>query len=212
MKRKKRLKPFVMPMIYGIVTISIVISLIFVGNKLFNNIKPVTYITSSTISEEVKPVINETKEKVILKPFKDEDIKILQNYYDNNESKEIQENSLILYENTYLQNSGINYGKEEKFDIYSIYDGKIIDIIEDNILGKIIQIQHTNEIMASYQCLGDIKVNKNDTILQGEVIATSGTCNISKNLGNHLHLEISKEGQMINPELIYNKKVNEIIS
>jgi len=210
MKKKIKLKPFVIPTLYGIVTVSLIVSLIFIGNRLFNNYVPVTYITSSTITEDIEPVINETKEKTIIRPYKDENIKILQNFYETTSDKKVQENSLILYENTYLQNSGIDYGREEKFDIYSIYDGTIIDIVEDDILGKIIQIQHTNEIIASYQCLGDIKVNKNDTIIQGELIGSSGTCNISKNIGNHLHLEVSKEGKMINPELIFNKNINEI--
>ena len=54
------------------------------------------------------------------------------------------------------------------------------------------------------------KYEKADTVTAGEIIATSGTCNISKNLGNHLHLEISHKGQMINPESIYNKEIKEL--
>jgi stage II sporulation protein Q len=65
-------------------------------------------------------------------------------------------------------------------------------------------------MISSYQCLGDISVKENDTVTTGEIIATSGTCNISKNLGNHLHLEISKEGKMINPESIYDKEITEL--
>lgn len=210
MKKKKKLKPFVIPTIYGIVTMSLLISLIFIGKNLFSRKIPITYITSSTITNEVEPVINELKDKIIIRPYKDEKVKILKNFYENTSEKNIQEQSLIFYENTYLQNSGIDYGKDEVFDIFSIYEGTIIDIIEDNILGKIVQIQHTNDLIASYQCLGEIKVNKNDTVIQGEIIGTSGTCNISKNLGNHLHLEISKQGKMLNPELIFNKNVNEI--
>ena len=85
-----------------------------------------------------------------------------------------------------------------------------MDIKEDNILGKIIEIQHSNNIIATYQCIDNIKVNKNDVITEGQIIATSGTFNISKNLGNHLHLEVSNNGKMINPESIYGKNINEI--
>lgn len=210
MKKKKKLKPFVIPMLYGVVAISLIISLIFIGEDLLAIKKPITYITSSTITEDVKPVINQTKQKLITRPYKDEDVKIAQNFYNYTDSKEQQESSLILYENTYLQNSGIDYAKEDKFDVYSIYEGTIIDIIEDNILGKIVQIQHSNELIASYQCLEDIKVTKNSIVTQGEIIGTSGTCNISKNIGNHLHLEISKDGKMINPETIYDKNMDEL--
>lgn len=208
MKKKVKLKPFVMPTIYGIVTISLAASLFFLGNSLLKEKVPVTYITSSTLIEDVEPVISETKK--IKRPYIEEDVKILQNFYDNTSDKKVQENSLIFYENTYLQNSGIDYGKENVFDVYSIYDGTIVNIEENDILGSIIEIEHSNNLIASYQCLGNIKVKENDTVTVGEIIATSGTCNISKNLGNHLHLEISKEGKMINPESIYDKEITEL--
>ena len=208
MKKKVKLKPFVMPTIYGIVTISLAASLFFLGNNLLKEKVPVTYITSSTLIEDVEPVISETKK--IKRPYIEEDVKILQNFYDNTSDKKVQENSLIFYENTYLQNSGIDYGKENVFDVYSIYDGTIVNIEENDILGTIIEIEHSNNLIASYQCLGNIKVKENDTVTVGEIIATSGTCNISKNLGNHLHLEISKEGKMINPESIYDKEITEL--
>jgi len=208
MERKIKLKPFVIPTIYGIITISMVISLLLIGAKLLKNETKVSYITSSTIIEDIKPVVSEAK--VIKRPYIEEDIKILKNFYENDSEKENQQNSLILYENTYLQNSGIDYGREKVFDVYSIYSGTVMDIKEDDILGKIIEIQHSNNIIATYQCLDNIKVNKNDVITEGQIIATSGTCNISKNLGNHLHLEVSNNGKMINPESIYGKNINEI--
>lgn len=208
MKKKVKLKPFVMPTIYGIVTISLAASLFFLGSNILREKVPVTYITSSTLIEDVEPVISETKK--IKRPYIEEDVKILQNFYDNTSDKKVQENSLIFYENTYLQNSGVDYGKENVFDVYSIYDGTIVNIEENDILGSIIEIEHSNNLIASYQCLGNIKVKENDTVTVGEIIATSGTCNISKNLGNHLHLEISKEGKMINPESIYDKEITEL--
>lgn len=208
MQKRIKLKPFVIPTIYGIVTISLVVSLFFIGKNFLKNDIPVTYITSSTLAEDIKPVVSETK--IIKRPYKDEDVKILQNFYDSMADKSLQENSLILYENTYLQNSGTDYGRKEKFDVYSIYEGTIIDIEEDDILGKIVQIQHTNDLIASYQCLGDIKVSKNDTVTQGQIIGSSGTCNISKNLDNHLHLEISNKGKMINPESVFDKSINDL--
>lgn len=208
MRKKVKLKPFVMPTIYGIVTISLAASLFLLGSNILKEKVPVTYITSSTLIEDIEPVISETKK--IKRPYIEEDVKILQNFYDNSSDKKVQENSLIFYENTYLQNSGVDYGNESVFDVYSIYDGTVVNVEENDILGSIIEIMHTNDIIASYQCLGNIKVKENDTVTTGEIIATSGTCNISKNLGNHLHLEISKQGKMINPESIYDKEITEL--
>lgn len=209
MQTRRRLKPFVLPVLYGVVTISLLVSLMFlVQNLLEVNNNPLTYITSSTLIDDVIPVVGE--EKKVIRPYTDDDVKILQNYYDYKSDKELQEKSLIYYENTYMQNSGIDYGKEEIFNIVSILGGTVIDIKEDTILGKMVQIQHTNDIIASYQCLGDVVISKNEKIEQGQKIGTSGTCNISKTLGNHLHFEVTNKGEIINAETIYDKNINEI--
>lgn len=207
MHKKIRLKPISLYMIYGILTISFVIGIMVVGNIMFK-VDKITYVTSGTLTEDIIPVISE--KKVFIKPYTDENIQILQNYYDYKGNKDIQEKSLILYENTYLQNSGVDYGNDNIFDVVAIYDGTVLDVSNDDILGKIIEVQHTNNLIAYYECLGDTKVKKDDYISQGQIIATSGTCNISKNIGNHLHLEIANNGKIINPESIYEKTIEEI--
>ncbi len=209
MQVKRKLKPFVIPMIYGVVAVSLLISLMFLVDSLLkSSYNPITYITSSTLVDEIIPVVGENK--TIIRPYVDNDIKVLQNFYDYKDDKNTQENSLIYYEGTYLQNSGVDYGKESTFDVVSIQDGTVINVWEDNILGKIVEVQYTNEIIASYQCLGDVAIKKNDKVSQGQKIGTSGTCNISKSLGNHLHFELTNKGEIINPENIYDKNINEI--
>lgn len=208
MQRRLRLKPFAIAIIYLVVLLTFVSSLMLLGKQLLKVKTPITYITTSTITEDIKPVISESK--TIIKPYIGDDITILQKYYDFKDSKENQEKSLIKYQNTYLQNSGIDYGKEEEFDILSIYSGKVLDVLEDDILGNIVQIEHSNNIIASYQCLKDIIVKKDDTVTIGQKIGDSGICNISKDIGNHLHLEVYKDGEVINPESIYNKTIEEL--
>lgn len=209
MNTRKRLKTFVIPMLYGVVTVSLLVSLMFLVTSLMNtNYDPLTYITSGTLVDEIIPVVSENK--TVIRPYTDTDIKILQSYYDYKGDKETQENSLIYYENTYMQNSGVDYGKKDKFDIVSILQGTVIDIIDDNILGKTVEVQHTNNVIASYQCLSDVTISKNDVLSQGQKIGTSGVCNISKSLGNHLHFEVTSKGEIINPETIYDKNINEI--
>ena len=144
MQRRLRLKPFAIAIIYLVVLLTFVSSLMLLGKQLLKVKTPITYITTSTITEDIKPVISESK--TIIKPYIGDDITILQKYYDFKDSKENQEKSLIKYQNTYLQNSGIDYGKEEEFDILSIYSGKVLDVLEDDILGNIVQIEHSNNL------------------------------------------------------------------
>lgn len=205
MKKKLKLKPFVMPTIYGIVTVSVAVSLFFLGSNILKEKIPVTYITSGTLIDEVEPVISEIKK--IRKPFDALNIEILRNFYDINNDDNTQQNSLIYYENTYLQNTGVDYGSQNTFDVFSIYDGIVMNVMENDILGYVVEIEHSNNLIATYQCLSNVKVKKNDTVTLGELIATSGTCNISKDLGNLLHLEVSYKGNNINPESIYEKEI-----
>lgn len=209
MQTRKKLKPFVIPVIYSIVTITMLISLMFLIQNLLNvNKNPLTYITSGTIAEDIVPVVSE--KKTIIRPYTDQDVKIVQNFYDYKGEKQNQENSLIFYENTYLQNSGVDYGKGSTFDVVAILEGTVIKVKQDDILGKIVEIRHSNDLIGSYQCLGETELKENDTVSQGQKIGTSGSCNISKNLGDHLHFEITSKGEVINPEVIYDKQLNEI--
>lgn len=209
MQTRKKLKPFVIPVIYSIVTITMLISLMFLIQNLLNvNKNPLTYITSGTIAEDIVPVVSE--KKTIIRPYTDQDVKIVQNFYDYKGEKQNQENSLIFYENTYLQNSGVDYGKRSTFDVVAILEGTVIKVKQDDILGKIVEIRHSNDLIGSYQCLGETELKENDTVSQGQKIGTSGSCNISKNLGDHLHFEITSKGEVINPEAIYDKQLNEI--
>ena len=137
MQTRKKLKPFVIPVIYSIVTITMLISLMFLIQNLLNvNKNPLTYITSGTIAEDIVPVVSE--KKTIIRPYTDQDVKIVQNFYDYKGEKQNQENSLIFYENTYLQNSGVDYGKGSTFDVVAILEGTVIKVKQDDILGKIV--------------------------------------------------------------------------
>lgn len=209
MQVKRKLKPFVIPMLYCVVTVSLLVSLMILTSSLTKKTDDsIKYVTASSLIDDTLPV-NKT-EKQIIRPYIDNDVLILQNFYDPNAEKSIQEKSLIYYEGIYLQNSGVDYGKESVFDIVSIYDGNVIKVYEDNILGNIIEVQYSNNMIASYQCLSEIQVKLNDNVSQGQIIGKSGTCNISKDIGNHLHFEVSYDGKIINPETIYDKSIKDI--
>ena len=161
-----------------------------------------------TVFDNVIPVVKEEVE--IKRPYLDTDIKIIRNFYDFNATEEEQKNSLIYNDSTYLQSSGVSYGKEDIFDVVSILDGTVIDVKEDVLLGKIVEVQHTNDMISVYQSLGEVEVSVNDTVSQGQVIGKSGKSNIDSSLGNHLHFELMIKGEVVNPEEYYLKKLEDL--
>ena len=206
----RRLRKSAVYLLYSIGFVLLVgVAYLIEGAFTKNNLNEDTrYVNDTILEDKVKPVI--AADTKIIKPYKDNDIKILKDYYDYQADEKDQLNSIIVYNNTYLQNSGICYGGKDEFDVLSILDGKVTDVKEDETLGTTIQIEHDNNIVSVYQSLKDVKVKVGDTVAQGDVIASAGTNNLNKDLGTHLYFELIIDGTIVDPENYYNKTINEI--
>ena len=165
-----------------------------------------TYVNEVIIEDE-RPVVSTSE--IIVKPFLSEDVKIVRFFYNYQGTEEEQKNSLIYYDGTYIPNSGVDYKGNEAFDVVSILDGKVSKVIENNLLGKIVEITHDNNLISVYQSLDDVSVQEGDEVVQGQIIGKTGEANISLDLGNHLHFELIHDGKNVNPEDYYNKQLNE---
>lgn len=163
---------------------------------------------SKTIFDDVIPVIK-TEEKMI-KPYNADDVKVIKTYYDYKADEKSQQGSIIYYENTYMQNSGVSYGKDTKFDVISVLPGTVEEVTEDELLGKVVKIKHSDNISSLYQCLNETTINKGDTVLSGQVIGTSGSCNLEKDVKNHVYFELMIKNETVNPENYYGKTIKEI--
>lgn len=208
----RKLKKSVIYGIYSLVVIALIGTIYLVesqiSNQNFENDDYVNVYVSKTIFDQSIPVIaDDTK---IIRPYTDQNVKIVKNFYDYKAEADSQQNALFLYEDTYMQSSGVSYGGVEDFDVVAILDGTVIAVEDDELLGKVIQVQHTNDLISVYQSLKDVKVKLNDTIKQGDIIGKAGTSNIDKTLGNHLYFEMIYKNNIVNPETYYEKSINEI--
>lgn len=198
MKRKIKLKaPF-------FILILSVIPLLLITT--FLNTKQTESPDAIDLNEQINdsyPVINEDNK--IINPYTDSNVKIGKSYYDYKAESENQEKSIVVHDDTYYQNTGIDFINNDPFDVVSIADGTVISVTEDESIGKKIEIKHDNGLISTYQSLSEVTVKKNDVVSQGQVIGKSGTNELDKELGNHLHLEIYENGQSVNPELYLGK-------
>ncbi len=163
---------------------------------------------NKTIFENEIPVVAD-KESII-RPYVDKAIKIATNYYNSKDEEEVQKNSLIFYENTYLKSTGIDYIIDYDFDVVSVLDGVVVTVREDPILGKLIEIKHKNNIISTYQSLSEVFVNVGDEVKQGALIGKSGTSNLQKGMGSHLHFELMIDSKNVDPEDYYDKELVEL--
>lgn len=207
---EKKYKKWIIPSVY-LFTVGVIIMCILMVTTGINNFmkQSIDYDYGVYgVFDELKPVQGETS-ALIIKPFISEKVIIGKYFYDYEADKEEQERSLVYYENTYLQNSGIDYISNEGFDVVSILDGEIIEVKADELLGNIVQIKHDNELISIYQSIKDITVKKGDKINQGAIIGTSGTNKVNLDYTNMLHFEIYYKGDLIDPENIYNLNIED---
>ena len=219
MKRRK-LKPFVVPMMY-VLSIAMLVGSVYAIERLVN--KAVFEESNVDEVEEVilrndddynydnnadVPVVNE--DVVVKRPYTNGNVSIVKNFYDYQAEASKQEESIVYYGNTYMQNSGVDYGMNGEFEVVSILDGTVTEVIDDEIMGKTVKIKHSNDLISVYQSLGSTDVNVDDVVTQGMVIGMSGEANVSPELGNHLHFELYYQGSVVNPENYYERLVSEL--
>lgn len=209
---KKNLKLLAVPAVYTLAIFVFGTSMYLiqkaVNKNQFESNENMEYVDKEIVTDnEYIPVV--AVDNTILKPYVNENVTINKAFYDYKSESKKQEEALVVYENTYMQNSGVDYKLNETFEIVSILDGTVIDVSENEILGKTIKIRHSNDLISTYQSLSEINVNKDDTVLRGQAIGKSGTSNLYPSDYN-LHFELSFQGKIINPEESYNKTEDEL--
>ena len=93
---------------------------------------------------------------------------------------------------------GINTENNEDVEIMAIHSGIVSEIGFDNDLGNFIIIESENGVTTLYACCSNINVSENETIEQGTIIALVGKT--GRATGLHLHLEMSINGKIVNPQ------------
>ncbi|MBP3841645.1 MAG: M23 family metallopeptidase [Bacilli bacterium] len=210
--KDKKLKGWVLPSLYAFFFVGVFLVTLGVSNVLMEKSsdpknkekEEINYVSDSIIDEE-KPVVQEVE--TMLKPYINVEAKISKYYYDYKATEENQEKSLTYHDNTYMQNSGIDYTAENIFDVVSVLDGTVVNVKEDDLLGKCVEIKHDNNYTSVYQSLSEVNVKKGDNVIRGQLIGKSGENKLDKDLGNHLHFELYIKGKVVNPLDYIDKEV-----
>lgn len=202
----RKLKKFVIPSAIGVLGISalVTIPLISTNKKVDSGYR----YTVSEIKEKIFPVINEVEEKKPMRPFLEETVSKAKDYYRKEDTEDIQSNSLIYYEKTYMPSTGILYSSDEKFEVVASFDGKVIKTGDDNILGKYVTVEHLSGYKTTYYSLSEVAVKEGNEIVKGDPIGLSGTNKIEGSLNNNLLFEVYHDGYLMDPEDFYNVDFN----
>ncbi len=211
--KKMRLRNWVLPAFAILVLVAVLLTYHFIGTLIEYSYEPEPDYVTDTIVNHSIPVNNEVEEPVpvkpvIIKPVNEEVVKVSKYYYSQTDSEERQQESLIKYANIYMPNTGLLYSNDDEFDIMAVMDGKVTNIKDDEILGKIIEIEHKDNIVTIYQSVKNVAVKVGDKIKQGDIIAISGSNKLENEKANCLHFEVYKDGSLMNPEEFYKMELN----
>ncbi|MBQ2639670.1 MAG: peptidoglycan DD-metalloendopeptidase family protein [Bacilli bacterium] len=204
MKRKK-LKSYVLPSLLMMLIAGTILLTAITTSLNKNNEEDTSTYVSRIILEPDVAVINDSRK--VINPYTDSSVTIGKSYYDYKADAKDQEKSIIYHDNTYMQNSGIDFVNKNTFDVVSVLDGTVTDVKEDETLGKIVEIKHDNDYISIYQSLSEVNVKKGDKVTQGQVLGKSGNNELDKEMGNHLHFEFYVNGQVVNPSLYLDKEL-----
>jgi len=207
--KKRKLKGFVLPTLYMLITISIFTSIIFLGSSV--NLKNKNYDYGiNALKENVESVIVEdtVTTSTISSPVDENKASIEIHFYNKEDEEKDQQQSLIYYENTYLPNTGVIYTSNESFEVKNVFDGKVTDILDDEFFGKYVVIEHTNNVRTYYYGLDEIEVSVGDEISSGEMIGMSKVNSIINNKNSFL-LEVYYNNKLVDPEDFIGSKITD---
>ncbi len=96
------------------------------------------------------------------------------------------------------EHKGVDIASEENTPVCAAADGAVIEAGEVEDYGKLVRLRHKDGVETLYAHLNSISVNKGDVVKQGTEIGKMGSTGDST--GPHLHLEVTDNGNYINPQ------------
>ena len=185
----------------------VILPLLTLGKFVSRDIEDMPEIIEPTMEENAYPEVPVVNTTTVINPYLDQSVTIKKDYYDYKAEAEKQVKSITKKDNTYMQNTGIDYVCANVFDVVSILNGTVLSVNDDETVGKSVEVKHDNGMISIYQGLSEVSVKKDDVINQGTVIGKSGENELDKELGNHLHFEIYDNGMPVNPANYLNQEI-----
>lgn len=93
--------------------------------------------------------------------------------------------------------NGLDFANSYGTPIYAAAHGTVVFAGREGGYGNHIKINHGNGYITTYSHLSSIKVDVGDTVKKGETIGGMGST--GRSTGVHLHYEVHKNGQPVNP-------------
>ena len=112
----------------------------------------------------------------------------------------------LLYSETldqYICHKAIDIQAPAGSPVCAVMAGTVTEVGKDDRYGSYVLISHGNGLESRYCSLGDIKAAEGDVVKKGDTIGGVGEDALfEKAEGTHLHFEVTKDGELTNPDVI----------
>ncbi len=135
-------------------------------------------------------------------PASRDEVKVSRPFYDSAASNEDKQAAIVVQGNKFMANTGVSLAREDDqpFDVLAAMSGKVTRSENVPSVGNLVEITHNDGLVTIYYSLAEVAVVKGDDVKAGDVIAKAGRNELEKDLGVHLHFEVHKGGEPVNPE------------
>ncbi|MCM1285159.1 MAG: peptidoglycan DD-metalloendopeptidase family protein [Acetobacter sp.] len=99
----------------------------------------------------------------------------------------------------YRSHTAIDFKCSVGEKIVSINDGRVMSVTKNELLGKIVEIDHGGKLVAKYCGLETVNVSAGDYVTIGQNIGTVGVVPFEASSESHLHFETLVDGKYVNP-------------
>lgn len=101
----------------------------------------------------------------------------------------------------WMTHPAVDIAAQEGTTVKAVLSGTVSKVTEDDALGFLVRIKHSNGRETTYANLGsDVRLHEGDKVNAGDVIGTVGTSAISEcSLAPHLHFAYTIDGKAVDP-------------
>ncbi|WP_066631475.1 peptidoglycan DD-metalloendopeptidase family protein [Labilibacter marinus] len=144
-------------------------------------------------SKNIKP--NNTKQQTFIMPIKKEELKRISAHYNKSIVNPITKKQFT--------HNGVDFVADLNTAVRALGDATVRTVSDKpESYGRYIILDHSDGYSSLYAHLNDFKVIEGQTIKKGDIIGLVGNTGLST--GPHLHLEVKKDGNHIDPEKVIN--------
>ncbi|MDP8221557.1 MAG: peptidoglycan DD-metalloendopeptidase family protein [Candidatus Stygibacter frigidus] len=154
------------------------------------------------VTTSTKPSGSSSKPKPKSKPVKPKEKQIAPNAPGRLQHLPVETYTITCRFNKKDRHQGIDLAAPLGTPIYAVWDGKVIYSGVQKGYGNLVILEHPDRVMTVYAHNETNIVEAGESVKAGDKIASMGSTGRSS--GNHLHFEIRKAGQPLDPEQYLN--------